>query len=69
MAVQPEPHEPAGVRVRQIDLSEDLERLGCRSAGVRNQPVDDLEPVNVGRVLLGPGERVDRGRTQLARDR
>src|SRR3954452_19704892 len=64
--VQPELDERTGGRIRQPDLTHNLERLRRRLLRVRHDAVDHLEPVNIGIVFLSADQRVrNRGRKEI----
>src|SRR5262245_12874933 len=60
MIVEPEFDKGIGIRVRQIDLSEDLEGLGSSLRGRRDQAERYFSPVDVGLVFKITADAVEK---------
>jgi len=54
MGVQPESNKFRRVRVCQDNLTQDLKRLRRNFGRIRHDPVDHLEAVDIGGMLLHP---------------
>src|ERR1700731_1457126 len=68
MRIEPEGYERRWIGVRQIQLSENLKRVGGDFLRIRDQPMDDFQSVNVRSMFLHPAvPAVDRRRNEQQR--
>ncbi len=69
MGVEPEDNEKIRRRVRQVDLTEALERASFDEAGMGDNPSADFEAESVSLALVMPRDAIDDWQAQKPQDR